>query len=223
MTAGSTYDAMKLKQAKAVQQDTAVTLRRGEGQEFDLVSTFALDKTGGGSVQIVQADVSGAQVPDRKYSAEVANVVWHRGIVRFMFGQERSDLKSLRSLLVVHMGPNAVRRHLASVDNMATTLSALVERLNVPDTPLVEITEDAQTQSIGLRANFVLLAIADEEACVDFYQSSAFAIRAGKHGAGKIALDPIVRVEMNFALYVSLHRELEKLRASLPKVTEETI
>ncbi len=123
-------------------------------------------------------DLSKAQVPDRRYAADVCSVARVRGTVKVMFGQERVDGSGWRTLLVIEMSEVAISQFLQSVDSMKNpTLEQIAAGSNFQPEELTEASEPTQpNQAVSLVANLVLTAFAGNEACIDFYHMSPFAV-----------------------------------------------
>ena len=190
--------------------------RPNEGVAIDLVQRKIVDKNGN-SVSILSGDMTNAPVPDRRYSAEVADVVMHRNLVRLMFAQEEANLVSLRSMVVVSVRTTGMRQFLDSLKRLdgGVTLEALAKTSGVVADELTPIKSDAVQGNIGVRASNIVMAIANDEACLDFYQASAFAVRAGSF-SNKLAIEPVVRVELNFSLFLGLVKKLWALEKDWP-------
>ena len=165
--------------------------------------------------------MSTAPVPDRKYAAEVASVLLCRNDFKIMFGQEKLGLVPgvLRSLVVINVGPPAIAGVIDLLSHKdRESVWGVAGRNHVGSGELTEITEEPTT-TIGLRANQIMMAAAGEEACMDFYQASAFSIHAGSINQ-KLSLDPIVRVEMKFSLFLAILEKLQELDAQLKRKKE---
>lgn len=204
------------KPSRPIAVSSAAPVRPGEGSVLSLTPRIVTTKSGA-LVQVLHANMADAPVPDRKYAANVASVVLRRGEAELMFGQERVGSAALRSLVLVTVSATPIRTFIASLDRLddgGARLSDLAERIGASPEQLVEISEDAP-QTILLRANQIVLAIADEEVCLDFYQASAFAVRAAQ-ATHQISVDPIVRIEMRFSLFLGLVKRLRELERQLP-------
>jgi hypothetical protein len=86
------------------------------------------------------------------------------------------------------------------------TLEALVRNINgAPEAPRESVEEPAQT--VAFDANVIAVAVSDEEACLDFYHTSAFSVLHAKT-LRKLAVEPVVRVTLRtvqlFGLYLRL-------------------
>ena len=206
-----------VKHSKSLAASQPVMSRPGEGQPVSVVTKTAFDKDGK-AVQIMKANMITAPVPDRKYACHVASVVDKRGDAHLMFGQEKIASDDLRSLVVVSMGPFAIESFLESLKRLdsGSSIDDLAEQVHISSEPLTKIKEEP-TSTIGFRANQIVVSIANDEACLDFYQVSASALRVSSANQ-TVAVEPIVRVEMKFALFLSVVAELRQILSRLPKL-----
>lgn len=192
--------------------------RVGEGVLLDVV-TVTNAHTDGITVQQFGVNVMTAPVPDRSYLADVCAVKLSRGYVKLLFGQTKIIEESeLHSLLVVRMTASAARKFLETlVDPKAGENGSIEETLSrqgvVPEASF-EVTQEP-TATIALAANFAATAIADGDACIDFFQASAFAIAAVSR-SGKLALQSVVRVNLTAGLFFRLLLQLKEADNHLP-------
>lgn len=163
-------------------------------------------------------DLSKAQVPDRRYAADVCSVARVRGTVKVMFGQERVDGSGWRTLLVIEMSEVAISQFLQSVDSMKNpTLEQIAAGSNFQPEELTEASEPTQpNQAVSLVANLVLTAFAGNEACIDFYHMSPFAVGVVAH-THKLAVEPVVRVDLRSSLLFGLLASLRDLEIPRPE------
>ena len=192
--------------------------RPGEGVFLDaVVNTFV--GTDGKTIAQMGINLAAAQVPDRKYYADICGITSFRGTVKLMFGQERVNSTELRSLLVVQMSEDSVGRFLSTIDQVKnpTFLEAAASATSKFELePLTtKITEPVQ--AIALPANLVFCGVSGTDACADFYQASPFAI-GNVMKSKRLALDPVVRVDLRTSLFLSLIEGLRKLDIEIPKI-----
>jgi hypothetical protein len=148
-----------------------------------------------------------APVPDRKFTADTCSTIFAGSVVKLVFGQERIDGKGLRSAIVVQMsrigGANFVRfcdlMKNPSINEIAQTDNIGVENVSPVATE--------PPQALTLSANMPLTAISGHEACIDFYQASPFAMGIALRSQ-KLALDPVVRIDLRTPLLVGLLNDL---------------
>ncbi len=126
-----------------------------------------------------------------------------------MFGQECVGGKSWRSLLNVHMSRESMGRFVSSLQKMSgPTLAEITVAAKIDIGSLTKTIVEPE-QAFALTANLAITAISGNETCLDFYQASPFAIRNVMQ-TKKLPLDPVVRVDMPTALFLSL---VEGIRA----------
>jgi hypothetical protein len=190
--------------------------RPGEGVFLDaVVDTFV--GTDGNTIAQMGINLAAADVPDRKYYADICGISSRRGTVNLMFGQEKVDESGLRSLLVVQMSEFAVGRLLATIDDVKSpTFQEQATAINLPTELLTEKIAEPP-QAIALPANIVLCAAAGNEACADFYMASPFAL-GNVMKSKRLALDPVVRVNLRSTLFLSMLDGLRKLGIAPQKI-----
>lgn len=194
-------------------------IRPGEGTLVDVtVSKFS--EPGGTSGAQLAINASNAPVPDRRYVADGFGVIADDQSAKLLFGQRLIGSKTgLRSLLVIHMSPRAVRQFLNSVDNVRNpTFEEIAEKLSITPQGQMKIDEEPE-QTVALSANFALCAVSGEEATIDLYQASPFSVLAVIESQ-KMALDPVVRVDLPSAVFMGLIRELQDVAKRFPVRTE---
>ncbi|AMO94917.1 hypothetical protein CFter6_2229 [Collimonas fungivorans] len=91
----------------------------------------------------------------------------------------------------------------------------IVRQAGIVTIPSLRIIEEEPEQTIALTANFVATAMAGRAACMDFYSASAFAM-AEMAKLQKLAVDPVVRIDLSIANLAALRDELIKLIPSFP-------
>lgn len=145
----------------------------------------------------------GIEVPDRRYTADTCAMSENRGTLKIIFAQERVDGSGWRSLLVVHMSREAVARFLATLKQMESpSLEEIAAAARIDAEPLATKFNEPG-QAIALSANLVLLAVSGNESCLDFYQASPFSMMTVV-ASRKLALEPVVRVDLRTSLLLSL-------------------
>jgi hypothetical protein len=63
--------------------------------------------------------------------------------------------------------------------------------------------------------------MSNKEACLDFYQASPFAI-GNVQKSHRLALDPVVRVDLRSSLFLSMIAGLRNLGMEIPKMFERS-
>jgi hypothetical protein len=192
------------------------SVRPGEGASVSVV----LGSATANGLQTAAINLSDAPVPERKYAADVSAVAFVPGTVQILFGQRRigGSKPVLRSLLVIHMAPSAAARFLESTAQFIPYSLAEIARLNGISAEASPPILEEPDQTIALAAGFVLTAASGEDATLDFYQASAFAMSAVK--SGSLSLDPVVRVDLRTSLLLGLVEELQKISPQLPKAPD---
>ncbi|KWR88746.1 hypothetical protein RM96_17685 [Cupriavidus sp. IDO] len=132
-------------------------------------------------------------------------------MTNLLFGQERISGNELRSLLVVKMTPVGVQHFMDAIGAMPKpTVKELMAAVGAPSEALRSI-DNEPDQTVAFAANLVASSFAGFEACFDFYQASAFSM-AHVSATQKLAVDPVVRVEMRIGLADALLDELQRTR-----------
>lgn len=189
-------------------------LRRGEGTPVSVVSRLVTGADGS-SRQTHGINLSEAEVPTRRYLAETCAVEYENDLVRLMFAQRRRSSADLRSLVIVVMTPLATVHFLESIKSMKSpTLSEIAEKYKFAPEKLADIKQEPD-QTIELVANIVAAAFSGREACLDFYHASSFAFVAVKT-TNRLALEPIVRVDMRTSLFNLIVQRLRELQSDFP-------
>ena len=206
------------KQRTAVAQ-SLVALRPGEGVLVDVESTSNVSPSGVTS-HTFKLDMGKAPVPERSYSADVYAVLREAGAMKLLFAQTKvTSATEVRSLLVIRIGNSAIARWVDSMTerhrpprpsrSVEDTMRAVGM---VPASPFKFVEEPSQT--VCMTANFVVTAVSEGDACMDFLQASAFALDAMSHHQ-KLAMQAIVRVDLGAPLVLGLLTELKGDRKSV--------
>jgi len=198
---------------RSLQTVKAPQPREGEGVLVDLIIKATKDLDGGeGQVVTYEADITSAPVPHKRYSADVWSVVFRRNAVKILFAQERHTGDGVRNLLIIDMLPFAVHQFITNAD--ASTFAMKDGKpVMAPESATPIDIEPADT--VAFAANFVVAANAGHECCFDFYHASPFSKSAAPK-MGKLAIDPIVRVDMRTSMSIGLIEELRRVTSKLP-------
>ena len=194
--------------------------RPGEGTAAINVALKTFIATDGQSISQLGLDLSQAHVPDRRYAADTCAVTYSNQVVRLIFGQELFNGAGLRSAVAVKMTPRAVMQLLQMIDSsMSESFVQGLALEGVQTEALASpIVEPSQT-TVVLAANLVLPAVSSLEACIDFYQASAFALGvAMRSSVGKLAVDAVVRVDLSTGLFLALLEELRRISPQFANV-----
>jgi len=187
--------------------------RPGEGNvslDIKVDTTVGID---GKTVTYMGVDLAKAPVPDRKFTADTCAVIDSAYTLKLVFGQERIDGKGLRSAIVVQMGRGSGGNFVRICDSMANPSIAEIAQLDgIPSEKLSPAGEEPP-QALTLSANMPLAGISGQEACIDFYQASPFAMGIAVR-SDKLSLESVVRVDLRTSLFFGL---LDDLRGRLAK------
>lgn len=187
--------------------------RPGEGV---VMGDIRQDLVDGVMSQTFSVDVSNAQVPDRRYAAEVAAIVMSDNMVRLLFGQTKPIGKGLSSMLVIHIPYRAARTFINSMKILVDTARAYMEQYKVESSSLLELkNQEEPAQTATVEANIIIGAFSGREACMDFYHASPFAMGSAGN-SGKLHADPTVRVTLGLPLMMAVFDWLESHKNELP-------
>ncbi len=201
---------------KFARPQTSPLNREGEGVLVEMQISPVME-VGGISVAQLRGDLSMLPVPDRHYTADICGVQYRRETVYVLFGQERFGKEpGLRNLVVVRMTPASVEAYLKSWDGTEGTRSfdKLVQATQVSAEELTDVDTEPK-ETVTLSANIVLSAASGRESCLDFYYASPFS-KAAVSRTNKLALDPVVRVDLRTGLLLGLYNHLKGLIVNLP-------
>ncbi len=196
--------------------------RPGDGVGIEVVHQ-TIPQPNGTTLRTAGLNLSTAPVPDRRYAADLATVLYKHEVLRLVFAQETisSISPTLRSMLIVNMAPGAARNFLRSLQQLSPTLDELAEKNGIEPGPLFNV-ESEPGQTIALAANLAAVAIIGRDACIDFFQASPFAM--AKIGSARmIPVDPVVRVDVRTSLLLSLRNAIQKLEGNFPPEIVEVL
>lgn len=197
--------------AKQALVNPHVHVRPGEGTYVDVEFRPSGDPRTAGTAS-VRVNLAQVPVPNKRYSADVASLQFAHGTYRLLFGQQKlGGDGQLRTLLIVKMSKQAVRRFLESVESAEPAFHAAIA-LREGTEGLIEICNEPK-ETVAFDANFVLAAVSDDEGCMDFYHSSPFSVSASSV-TKKIAFDPVVRVDLPASVLLKI---VDSLRDELAK------
>lgn len=188
--------------------------RPGEGVAIGHIRP-EMSATGAAS-QWIAIDLTTAQVPDRRYPAEVGALKLADNMVRLLFGQTKPIGEGLSSLLVIHIPFRGALTFINSMNGVGTTGRTYMKEHNIKDAELLELKNQKEpTQIATVEANIIAAAVAGREACMDFYHSSSFAM----HGfgiSGKFFAEPIVRVTLTLPLLMAIYDWFVRHKGDMP-------
>lgn len=180
-----------------------------------IVQTFI--STDGRSVTQLGVDLSKANVPDRRYAADTCAVAYVHQTVRIIFGQERFDTDGLRTAIVVKMAPRSVVQFLSMIDStMPDKFVQGVLQEGMEKQSLISPRMEPSQATAVLAANLATAAVSGLESCIDFYEASPFAFGVALQQVkdARLAVEPVVRVDLSTGLLFSLLEELRSIRSS---------
>jgi hypothetical protein len=188
-------------------------LRHGEGKEIEVIRQ-TVPQTDGTTSYEFNIDISHAPVPERRYVADAATLLFSGDVVRLVLGQKRLlSSEELRSAVVVFLSAQALTYFLRSSNDVHPILNEYAAQHQISEFLTELKTEPEHTTFIT--SNIILMAFSGREACLDFYNSSPFVLAVAQKG-GKWALDPILRVDLSTGLLIAILDKMETLKAELP-------
>jgi hypothetical protein len=183
-------------------------LREGEGVALDVRVKHDV-AVSGQSVALMEVDIRNAPVPDRRYVADMFAVRAEGRSIRLMFGQRRLNGTELRTLLIIQMSAAAVKQFLLTIDQVKNPTFLEIVQIAGGAVEQSGTVDREPDQTVALSANMVLTAMSGEEAAMDFYKASPFSLHAAPT-RGKLALDPVVRVDLPSAIALGAITALRK-------------
>lgn len=164
-------------------------------------------------------DISAAPVPQRRYAAEISDLRLQNGDLIFLFGQLFPDTDEVDSILSIRMNPIAGIQLLESIEGMKKPgLDGIAKSMRIEGRPLTKkFSKSAQMAKVV--ANLAAIAVSGFETCIDFYHASAFSMRQAAT-TKQLAVEPIVRVDIQTSVFISLVAELKTIRSTLPSMAE---
>ena len=187
--------------------------RQGEGAVVELSRRQVAHPDGTSSLEL-NMDLALAPVPEKRYVADVASIIYATDVLQLLFGQKRigrSD--TLRSLIVVQMTSTAAGQFLRTLTTWEPGARKWIE-LNDIHAELSEI-ENEPEQTVTLFANIVGMAFAGREACIDFYHASPFSLHYVQQNK-KMSIESVVRVMLGTGLAIALVDKIREVSAKFP-------
>lgn len=182
------------------------------GEQFYMhVDAVTQVSTSGETSAVVGIPLGLAPVPERKYVADMCHVTSNETGVKIIFGQVKLAQDGMRSAVVVKMSRRGIGFLLNAVDEIKNPSYAdiiLGEGLKPITLPPLSSEPD---QVVMLAANMAITAMSGEEVALDFLQISPFSMAAIMKGAREVAVDPVVRVDLNSELFMGLIDTLRKI------------
>jgi hypothetical protein len=169
---------------------------------------------GTASVEL-QLQLDGAPTPERRYTADVAWFDHDADFVRLHFGQLRRD-SILRSLVIVRLPVEAVRRLLRAVDPFLLVARGYLDKNEIPSRSIAAL-ESEPEQTVALTANIMSAAQVGRECCMDLFHLSAWDLRNTMQGGNSVGIEPVLRVDAATSLIVPLLEKLLAEQETLPR------
>jgi len=155
-------------------------------------------------------DLNKAPAPTRRYFADVASIEQTKSWIKVSFAQRRIG-GGFRSMVALQLTNAATKVFLTSVQQLSPSIETIAQQANIEPEPMSVI--DAEpVQVIEAVANFFAAAMAGEEACIDFYHASAFAMRSVVTDR-KLGVEPVVRIDLRFGMLLGVVNKLRELAA----------
>ena len=195
--------------ARALVQRSA---KRQDGHTVP-VQHRSIDRNG---VATFGVDFSSAPVPIRRYPADFADIVVKRGNALMIFAQE-SVTGEIESALQIRMSRNAVADMVRVFEDDGKMNGQLAASIRTAEPEELTTVSQKPHQEAKVVANFAAVAVAGLETCIDFYHASAFALAATMGQNEELTVEPIVRVDMNTALFAPWLERLREVSARLAK------
>ena len=197
----------KEKTSKAVSQPI---YRHGEGYIVEVV----VNPTGNDSA-VSGIDLGSMPVPDRRFSCDAASVLVESHMVKLLFVQRHPVGLGMLSMLVINMAFEAVLQFNATIDEDFEKNVALLG--NTVGRDGLSTFDGKADQTVILNASMVLAGYSGGDGCIDFFYSSPFAVRQVAFFK-KMAIEPIVRVNLPTGVLLDMLDKLKAISSTLPSV-----
>ena len=185
------------------------------------VAAYTADGSFGKTVEI---DLTRASPPDKSYSADLAGAVYENGVLKLLFGQASRN-GGVRSLIEISMSPVSVIQMINSLNKIVNpSILEILERIGESNRDLTEFDEDPK-EVARLKANMVMIGLSGQEACLQFFDADAFAMKKLQQ-TGKSSSDSVVgvvRVDTQTALIPTLISKLRELASQFPAQTRSFV
>lgn len=192
----------------------SVAPRMGEGQPVKISKISHSD----GKTVSFGADFSQAPVPARRYAADICDLVIHRNDLVFVFGQESVFGGEVDSVLQLRMNPTSAQDFLHTLSNgESAKYTETVGHLKINPEPLTTIGAKPSKEAKA-QVTYACVAISGFDSCIDFYSASPFAM-AHLKDHGDLYVEPVARVDLHTALFLSLVSRLNELVPALNQLS----
>jgi hypothetical protein len=187
--------------------------RPGEGVALGIVRH---DAAGGVVSQKISVDLATAQVPERRYAAEVGAIIMSDNMVRLIFAQTKPIGKGLITMLVIHIPYQAARAFLDSLGQIVDLAHVYMKKYKVAESSFLDLANQVEPAQVAtVESNIIIAGFSGREACIDFYHASPFA-RRGFGISGKMYAEPTVRVTLGLPLLMAIYDWLKSHKGELP-------
>lgn len=184
--------------------------RAGEGHPISVQITDS-----GDGKHVLQANLDQAPVPSKQYVADIAFVDFQRETILMYFAQELTGGEGLRNLLIAHIAPLNVVRFLAIVEDIRKpSIQEAAARMGVKAAAATAIKSEPK-DTVALSVTAGMVGLSGRDACIDFFSASPFSIGMAQR-AGKLAIDPVVRINLRTSLLLSLVEQLRDVLGRVP-------
>jgi hypothetical protein len=171
--------------------------RPGEGHVIDMTVVSADSDS-----MMISLDMGALPVPERKYACDAVQVVGSRMGARLLLGQSKPVTRGLLSMLVLNISPEPAMQFVRSVDN--GFLGSARNHLELHSAQEVTTSfADDPPQTVILTGSYVLAGFSGLTGCMDFYYASPFSLQQ-MAALKKLALEPVVRVNLSTGLMVAM-------------------
>jgi hypothetical protein len=178
--------------------------RHGEGHSVDLTVISEKD----GYLQ-TSLDLSAVPVPDRRFSADAADLRRESSMVKLLLAQREPVGTGYLSMVVICLTFEAIAQF---VNSIHAEFDEAYRRLQekIPTERLTHFDEPAR-QSVVLNGSVVMAGYSGTQGCIDFYYASPFSMQQISIYK-KVNLEPIVRVNLPSSLLFAIIEGLIELR-----------
>ncbi len=175
---------------------------------------MSLSPDGTGQVT-VEFNFDDVPIPDRRYVADTASILFDKTDVKLLFAQKKLVGDDLRSLVVITISPDPIRRFLETCTAFLPELCVFIEKYKIERPSLLKLTKEPD-QTVSMASNIMTAARAGREAALDFYHASAASMHA-LNTRGRLAIEPVLRVDLSVGLLVKTLEEAMSLLEQLPE------
>jgi len=188
-------------------------LRPGEGSLIEISRQDVTEPDGNTSFTF-KVNIGEAPVPNRRFYADSAAVMFDNGQLRIVLGQRKLVGRSLKSAVVVFMSGQAAQQFMKTCETFYPEIQEYAKKHDINE-GLTELTEEPE-HTTSVTANIIVAGFTGREGCLDLYNASPFVIATLRRGGRKMAVDPIVRVDLSTGLMLAILDKLDSLKDQFP-------